>query len=502
MTMAQQIQQSAFSRIWIIANTAGAGNTPELQGLARAGEPDWSLGDVTPIFIPDPDRYGHFIVAGKVQGERGLPTMDAVFRYKTDAKGALTKFVKGGCDHDLQVHMGFCQNPQSFNEGWEKILVLPRARPTNWGTGQLGALGPAENVMVDETVSFSAEEVYEIIRLNFAEQAAAEVVQEVIDVLVCDAQTCGQCGVPTDGCDIVFALTLTAGGSPGLSAEIIFTSDGGAVWGDTNISTLAANQDPNRMACVGSNLVVVSEDSESLHYADISDILAGAEVWTEMTVGFVATNGPLAIWAVSQCAVWIVGENGYIYFSEDPTASVSVQDAGVATTQNLVDVHAFDKLNVAAVGESNALVLTRNGGDTWAAVLGPNPGVNLNAVWMSGLNEIWIGDAGGQLWYTLDGGASWTEKTFPGSGSGVVRDIKFVTETVGYLAHDTALIAGRILRTIDGGNSWYVLPEANGSIPANDRINAVAPCSPDDPNTVYGGGLGDNAIDGFLVKAS
>ena len=147
-------------------------------------------------------------------------------------------------------------------------------------------------------------------------------------------------------------------------------------------------------------------------------------------------------------------------------------------------------------------MLTRNGGTTWAPITGPNPGVNLNAVWMRGKDEWFIGDAGGQLWYTIDGGNTWTEKTFTGSGAGVIRDIKFINGTVGYMAHDTGTPAGRILRTVDGGYSWYVLPEGDTVLPANDRINAVAPCSEADPNTVYGGGLADDAVDGIIVKGA
>ncbi len=69
------------------------------------------------------------------------------------------------------------------------------------------------------------------------------------------------------------------------------------------------------------------------------------------------------------------------------------------------------------------------------------------------------------------------------------------------MAHDTVTPAGRILRTIDGGNSWYVVPEGNTGFPANDRLNMLAPCI-NDPNIVYGGGLGDNATDGILIKGA
>ncbi len=499
MVTTPKIQSSEFSRVWLIPFTAGPENVPGYEGLAKAQGANVPRGDITPIHIPNPDQYGDFLVAGKVQGERALPNLSVMWRYTADGRSVLDQIVQNGCEHDIQVHMGMCQDPQSFNEGWDKILILERATATDWSTTDLGALAPADRVLVDETIPFTGESLYHVYPMIYAEEAATEVVQEVIAILICDMVTCGACGIPSNGCDIVFALTLTAGGSPGLPAEIIFTENAGEVWSDTNISTLAANEDPNDMACVGINLVVISEDSDSLHFAPLADILAGTETWIEVNTGFVVGNGPLAIWSESVRHTWIVGENGFIYFAQDPTASVVVQDPGVATTEDLNDVHAYDIQTVVAVGANNAVVLTRNGGVTWTTITGPNPATVLNAVFLRGVDEWWIGDAGGQLWYTLDGGVTWTEKTFPGSGTGVVRDIKFTTPSVGFMAHDTVAPAGRILRTIDGGFTWYVVPEGNTSLPANDRINDVAPCDAD-PNIVYGGGLADDAVDGIIVK--
>ena len=501
MTTAQKLLNSDLSRVWLTAFGAGPGNQPSYEGLARADTPDWALGDITPIHIPDPDSYGRFLVAGVTRGAQALPTLTVMWRYTLDQASALDRIVRNGCEHDIQIHMGECQDPQSFNQGWEKILILAQASATNWSTGQIGALSPEERALVNEEVPFTGRLIYHIYRMTYEEQATSEIVQEIVDVVICDSVTCGACGIPSNGCDRVLALTLTAGGSPGLPAEIVFSSDGGLTYSDTNISTLAANEDPNEFACVGINLVVVSEDSDSLHYAPIANIFAGTEVWTEVTTGFVATNGPLAIHSESPRHVWIVAENGYIYFSSDVTAGVVVQDAGVVTIQDLLSVHAYDILNVVAVGNSNAVVVTSNGGDTWTAITGPNPATVLNTVWMRGPDEWFVGDAGGQLWYTLDGGANWTEKIFPGSGTGQVRDIHFATAAVGFMSHDTAIPAGRILRTIDGGNSWYIAPENNTLVPANDRFNMVAPCI-NDPNIMWAGGLADDGADGILVKGA
>jgi photosystem II stability/assembly factor-like uncharacterized protein len=74
----------------------------------------------------------------------------------------------------------------------------------------------------------------------------------------------------------------------------------------------------------------------------------------------------------------------------------------------------------------------------------------------------------------------------------------FSTNSVGYLSHTSATPKGRILRTIDGGNSWKLVPEKTGTMPGNDNINAIAYC-PSDANLFVGVGLADDATDGFIV---
>ncbi len=497
-----EIQQSDMSRVWLTQFGAAPNRVPAYEGLARVDSMTVPGGDLTPIYVPDPDRYQRFIIAGTVKGEQGLPTASLMFRLEIDKRSAYETYFRNRCAHDLQLHFGLCQNPQDFNGGFESAIILEDAVPTNWDLNAIGALQPDQRAMSEEDMPFTGQRLYFVRPLVWQEQAASEVVQEIVGIVICDAATCGECGVPSEGCDIVFAVTLTAGGSPGLSAELVFTQDGGTNWLDTLIITLAANEDPNDLACVGANVVVISEDSESLHYAPTADILNASETWTEVTTGFVATNGPLAIWSEAPRHTWIVAENGYIYFTADPTQSVIVQSPGDVTTNDLNDVHAFSIEDVVTVGAANTVLLTRDGGDTWTSITGPAPGVVLNTVWMQGVNEWFIGTAGGQLFFTLDAGVNWTEKTFPGSGAGVVRDIKFSSKSVGYMSHDTAVPAGRILRTIDGGNSWFITPMAlNIAMPANDRLNAIAACE-DDQNIVYAGGLGDDAIDGIIVKGA
>lgn len=497
------LNKTSFSRVFLIENGAGPAQVPEYEGLARMMGLDWPQGDVTPVRVPSPDAYDRFEIVDVIRGAQGLPSTTLEFRQLATISEILRK-VRRECPMDIQLHVGTCKNPSDFNGGWEdgRVVVLEVAYPTGYSTGDLGALDSDQRATVLESVPFTSLDLYEIKPINPEEQATAEVTDEIVDVAICDAVSCGACGLPSDGCSVVFALAGPVAGSPGLPSELLYTEDGGANWSATNIATLGLAEAGSALACVGTNLVVVSNASNSLHYAPIADILDGTETWTEVTTGFVVSGEPNDIISLDPQHTWIVGDGGYVYFTADPTAGVTVQTAGSVTAQNLNEIHALDVDNLVAVGASNAVIVTTSGGDAWSSITGPNVGVALNTVAMHRLNEWFIGDAGGQLWYTTDGGTTWTEKTFTGSGAGAVRALAFPTPSVGYMAHNTAGPAGRILRTIDGGNSWYVLPEKSGvAMPANDYVGAIAACS-EDPNIVFAGGLADDGSDGFLVKLS
>lgn len=489
--------RTPYTRVYTIEDGAGPANAPAFQALARALAPSVDFGGTTAIRIPDPNRYGGFIVAGEIIGEPSLPTLSVEFRHLYELSEML-RIGRKGCLTDVQVRYGRCQNPQDSAAGWEKIGVLESARITGWNPSELGAWTQGDDAVINETVPFTGRDWYEIKKLSFGEKGGGQVTREMVDIVICDSVSCGACGIPSDGCKTIFALSLSAGGSPGLPADVMWSTDGGDTVTETNITTLATNEDPDEMACVGLNLIVVSEDSTSLHYAAIRDIVNDEEVWAEVAMDF----APRTIHSRGPRFTWIGGAGGNIGFTSDPPNGVTIQDAGVATTQPINAIHSFDDTHVVAVGDSNAVVFTTNGGITWTGVTGPAIGVALNAVWMKSQLEWLVGTAGGRLFFTRDAGVNWDEIAFNGNGTGSVTDLTFATPTVGYMAHTTTAPAGRILRTVDGGYSWYVMPEeGGGNLPDNDRINALAACG-ENVNILYGAGLGANATDGILVKAA
>lgn len=496
--------RSDFTRPWLLENRAGPAADPTFLRGARAGQLAWNQGTITPVYEPDPDQYGNFVIVTKLPGTPDSPEIPLNLRYDVATIATLMRLVRTNCDSDLQVAVGLCGNPQDFNRGWQKKIILEAARIGNYGTsGDIGAMQPGDRSMVEEQATFQGEDMYEVTQLTFAEILASTVTKPVVDVVVCDLPSCGgDCGVASDGCQDVFFISTATAGSPGAPPYVVVSSDAGATGTARTITPFSAVEDPDEGTCVGENLVIISQDAGSLVYADKDDLILGTHTWTEVTTGFVTPTGsPRTIYAAGPNDVFIGGAGGYIYYANDITSGVTVQSAGTVTTQDLNASHGIDDQHVVMVGASNAVVVTHDGGTTWASKTGPAVGVSLTAVWMVTKDIYWIGTAGGRLYYTLNDGQTWTEKGFTGNGAGTVQDIVFATRSVGFMSHSTATPAGRIFRTTDGGASWYLLPEAStaSSIPANDHIYSLAPCN---QNTVYGGGLADNAVDGFAVKAS
>ena len=489
--------KTGFSRVFLIDGRARPNHAPEYQSCLRAGGVSKSYGDISSIECPSSTEYDGFVEVDSIKGTEERATVSLTGRYAASVASDLLRIAETGCGVDVQVHFGKCTDPTKFNT-FTKAIVLENAYISSWSTGELGALGSDERASVDESADISAKTVYEILQLSVVEVASSIVTNEVVDVVICDSVACGECEDVSTGCQHIYAITLAEGGSPGTPPDIVFTVDG-SNWYADDIDSLTSGQNPDAIGCVGDYVVVVSNAGGNLNYALKSEVddVDFDETWTSITTGLVGAPND-CFRASGGRYLYVVGDSGYVYRTDDPTTGVTVLNAGVATAQNLNAVMAFSDEFVVAVGDNGAIVYTEDG-TAWGAITGPvGAGTNLNCVWVVDELTWFVGTSAGTLYYTSDKGANWTLKGFPGSGAGVVYDIAFASEAVGYLAHATATPAGRILRTYDGGYSWNVLPEGTGTLPANDRIDAVAACLYD-VNFVVGVGLADNAADGIIL---
>lgn len=484
---------TAFSRVFIQDGRARPDHKPDFQACMKAGALDWSVGDVEKIECPSGEEYGEFIEEGEIQGAQERPTVPLTGRYASNLASTLLELARQRCDYDIHIHFGRCTDPRLFNQ-FTKGIIFEKGRSTNYSTEDLGALASDENAKVDESTDVSGREFYEVLPLSYAEKAKDIVANPLADVVICSTPSCGDCEDEDPGCNKVFAISGSTGGSPGTAPDVVWSSDKGANWAADDVDVLGAVSTAPGIACLTEYVVVISDSDDSLNYktrADIVNAVAGG--WTAETAGIQAAGSPADIWSVGNYA-FICGDLGYVYGTDDPTAGVTVLDAGVATTENLDKIHAISSEFAVAVGENGAIVYTEDGVSFAEAPSSPSA-LDLTAVWVKTEDE-WFVSTATQLYYTLDRGVSWTAKNLPVTPTNIT-DIYMSTDSVMYVNIVFGSL-GRIYRSYDGGYSFVNTPEGVATIPAADAYTAGAACR-HDPNFVVGAGLADDGADGILI---
>lgn len=491
--------QAINNRVWYVEGGVHPTRSPQFLALGKfSGDPKITLGEEKKISAPDPNNFGRDIQIGSIPGEKERATLSIGARY-TSQLAILMGWKNRGCRVDIYALTGKCGNPQDFTEGGEKWTYFPDGKISNHALENFGAYGLDENNPTNEAVDMTSEDYWEFLYLRQDVIGSANTTREIYTIDVYGGDVCENC---PDQCSKVLMTMAGVGATPGTAPILLYSSDAGESFSQQTISTLFSNEVVSDAQDIGSSFVFVSTTSNSLHWTDINELFAGAtNTWSEVVSGFVAAKQPNAMWASDVRHLWIVGNGGYVYFASNFKVGVTVQDPGVATTQHLQDVHAYNDKHVLAVGNSNAVIHTTNGGTTWESVTGPAVGVNLGACWMWSEDVWFVGEGSGgtgKLWLTINSGISWSQVGLP---STYVRiyEIEFASEAEGYIS---AQAGGQsyILRTITAGNEWVVLPQGKkGTAVANSYLSDIATCSKYN-NTVYAAGLNGSA--GIAVKMS
>jgi len=166
-----------------------------------------------------------------------------------------------------RLHRSVCVQHVSKGAGSGKSLYLQLER------GDLGALSSDENAAVDETAPISAADMYEGRSAQSDRTGRKSVVtNEVLDVVICDTSSCGDCDIESTGCQRIYAITKTAAGSVGQPADIVHTIDGGATWYADDIDSLAPGKTRTRLAVWATMWSWCPMTRIRLHYALKSEI--------------------------------------------------------------------------------------------------------------------------------------------------------------------------------------------------------------------------------------
>lgn len=485
-------------RVWYVEGGVHPTRAPVLLSIGKfSTDPSKTIGEDTRITAPDPNSFNRDITVGTVQAAEERATLSIGIRNTAQAS-ILMGWKNQNCRVDIFGLSGKCGNPQDFSEGGEKWVYFPDGRISSHGFENFGAFGRDEDNPTNEMVDMTAEDYWEYL-YEGQEQIGSDVT--VREVYTIDVYTGNECENCPDPCDRVLATMAGASATPGTQPILLYSDDGGETFSQQTIDTLFSNEVISDSAIIGGSLVLITNTGNEMHYTGIELLYDGTNSWAQQDSGFVVGHGPNAISSADVRHTWIVGDGGYIYFCKNHKVGVEVQDAGVATAQNLNAVHAYDNDYVLTVGNSNAVVYTQNGGVTWKTATGPSVGVNLGACWMWDEETWFVGEGpggSGKLWLTTNSGKTWTETGLPAT-YGQIDKIEFISEAEGYIA---ARSGGQsyVLRTITAGYEWVVLPQGKRAVAIdNSYLSDLAVCSKYS-NTAFAAGLGDNGTAGIILK--
>lgn len=485
-------------RVWYVEGGVHPTRSPQFLALGKIStDPSKPIGESTRITAPDPNNFNRDVEVGTVEGSEERATLSIGARY-TSQKAILLEWKNQRCRVDVYALAGKCGNPQDFSEGGEKWVYFQDGRISSHGFENFGAYGNDENNPSNEMVDMTADDYWEYLYMKQDQIGSSVTTRQVYTVDVYRGDPCEDC---PDPCDRILAVMAGASATPGTQPSLLYSEDGGETWSAQTITTLFSNEDVVDGVVLGSDIVYISNTANSMHWTDLDNLYEGTNTWSETVTGFVKNKGPRAMSSVDVRHTWIVGDGGYIYFVKNHKVEAVVQDPGVATTQNLMAVHALNTNYVLAVGNSNAVVVTENGGSTWKSLTGPAVGINLGACWMWDKDTWFVGEGSGgtgKLWLTTNQGKTWKQATLPSTYNRIYK-IVFISEAEGYLIGQTGGTSV-VLRTITAGNEWVTLPNGKSSVPVeNTYLTDLAVCSKT-ANTAFAAGLADNGTAGIILK--
>jgi len=457
-------------------------------------------GGIDPIWVPDPYINGRYRLVGRSISPPDLA--EATLMLKERHKLLPKQLLPLNCPFNFYNVVGTCKDPSDFLRGWsDYVMIYSLGLVTEKDLGTRSTWDSDDSL--EDSLSVTLANVYPAGSLAFCQEASSEVSRAVLDITYGSTVSCGTCGTADDGTNRIYAITDTSTGSPGLPAEVIYTLNGGATWFQTNITGFGATEVPEAIEVVGPYLVVLGEDA--YYYAELNISTGVPGTWTKVSTGFVAAGSPRDMYALSSREIYFCGDGGYVYKSTDITAGVTAILDGSVYTDNLARIHGIEE-TIVTVGANGQVIASTDRGATWTASATTPTTSGLQAIDVKSDRIWWVGSANGFVWYTLTGGASWSQLNFSGQGNnGMIHDIISATEEVMYIAYNDSTPTAHILTSWDGGQSWTSSTPRLVNLPTFDkpyRLSAPFADAGIAANSLAVGGLAGDGVDGILLVAT
>jgi hypothetical protein len=403
------------------------------------------------------DRIGEWVRVAREQAAPAEITGKVGFSFKQN--GIPRIYLKTNSINSYYVYSGRSGDMSRPNVSWtDWVAILANGVVTDAVPVDLVNMQGTAALKTDLTHIF--EGFYLVGSLNFGIQAGTQITAEAMDCVYGTDVSIGDYTPPNDGTRRLYVVSQVTTSPP----QLTYTVDGGVTYTNLAIANSAVSEAPIAIDYMGEYLIILSPTgtgaTQAAHYYSLINSLTGVPAaFTKVSTGHVVSFQARDLTVLAKDLAFACADAGYIYKFTSALNPVTVSDAANATTSNLTRIHANGD-TVVSVGAAGVVVKSPNRGNTWAACTPITATPALTAVFVQGPLFYWVGTATGRLYWTIDGGNSWTEFVFDTNGVGTVNDVQFVNSHVGYFAH-TSGGATRIFWTIDGGQSWATPIQGN-----------------------------------------
>ena len=451
-------------------------------------------GAIDPIFIPDPRQPGRYKLVGRKVSAPALPQIKIQFM---EQWGGIPRILMAPkCEFNLYEVHGRCSDISDFNRGWEGYMMIYSGFKFNDTVDMGSRSNPTSDEMLTDAATAVGIAAYPAGSLGFGEEAAADVVVEVIDSVYGTNVQCANCGNANDGSQFIYAVTRANVGSPAAPGQVIYTLDGGITWNTSTVTGIGTANQPTFIDIAGSVLFLTA--GTNLFYTVLDDYTGAPTTWQTIAMPAamvdVYVQSPTSIWFVSSTSIWKSGDV--------TIAPTLVDNASGATLHRITGVNSV----IVATGATGTVRYSNSNGTGWITATSPASTI-LHAVAVMDENTWFVGGNNGNVYKTTTKGASWSTLAFQNAGTGAISDIQIATREVVWIAQNISNVA-YLVTTLDGGDSW--INNASGSprilnFPTFQQISRLAIPKYADPaiaaNYLTIGGLATGGADGILLTA-
>jgi hypothetical protein len=256
------IAKSGQFRVFVQSDGSSPANPYHYVGCLNLGGFQEDLGTGEPIYCPSSSVPGAFDIVDTTSPPPALPTTDFTQHMNRQLQDLWWDLRKRKCEFNMAVKGSSCARPDDLDD-FEAKIIARRNKVTAFNTGSFN--GISEDAVIDLTGTIQVLSFDRFLPITFGEVAENDAFSVALDGMYADAVQCGNCGVPSDGCQRAYVLVGTEAASPSSPAAIVYTHDN---WGtsDHDFITTLGTKTADRMAQVGQRIVVVSETDEAHHY--------------------------------------------------------------------------------------------------------------------------------------------------------------------------------------------------------------------------------------------